>query len=83
MIDRKLDRDWQVDNIPYPDPVTEVIDDSFSKYVIFNTSMERLFTGCRWAEGPAVSPSRNDDLHYDRRLQLARNPAGRGDDRAR
>jgi gluconolactonase len=53
MIDRRLDRNWETDNIPYPDPVTEVIDDSFSKYAIFNTPMERIYTGCRWAEGPA------------------------------
>ena len=48
MIDRRLDRNWETDNIPYPDPVTEVIDDSFSKYAIFNTPMERIYTGCRW-----------------------------------
>ena len=53
MTDRKLDRNWEMDNIPYPDPVTEVIDPSFNKYVIFNTPMERIYTGCRWAEGPA------------------------------
>lgn len=36
----------------YPDPLIEVIDDSFAAYRIFNAGVERLATGLRWAEGP-------------------------------
>ena len=36
----------------YPDPAIEVIDDRFAKYVIFQAAVERLYTGCRWSEGP-------------------------------
>ena len=36
----------------YPDPAVVVIDERFSKYVIFQAAVERLYTGCRWSEGP-------------------------------
>lgn len=36
----------------YPDPAVQVIDASFSKYRLPLASVERLFTGCRWSEGP-------------------------------
>ena len=36
----------------YPDPLVEILDDSFAKYRLFNASVERLATGMRWAEGP-------------------------------
>jgi gluconolactonase len=36
----------------YPDPAIEVIDERFAKYVIFQAAVERLYTGCRWSEGP-------------------------------
>ena len=49
---RNLDRDWNNDVITYPEPAVEIIEESFRKYVIFNAGMERIFTGCRWAEGP-------------------------------
>tara|TARA_A100001037_G_scaffold205537_1_gene183855 strand:- start:1453 stop:2421 length:969 start_codon:yes stop_codon:yes gene_type:complete len=49
---RNLDRDWDNDVITYPEPAVEIIEESFRKYVIFNAGMERIFTGCRWAEGP-------------------------------
>ncbi|MCH9672522.1 MAG: SMP-30/gluconolactonase/LRE family protein [Gammaproteobacteria bacterium] len=42
---------WR-DHPRYPDPAIHVIDERFSKYRIFNAAVERLFTGCRWAEGP-------------------------------
>jgi len=38
--------------VRYPDPWIEVIDASFSKMVMFNAAVERLYTGSRWAEGP-------------------------------
>ena len=52
-MDRKLDRDWETDNIVYPDPAIEIISDEFKKYVIGNGYIERIFTGSRWSEGPA------------------------------
>ena len=39
----------------YPDPDIVVLDKRFAKYKIGNAAIERLFTGCRWAEGPAWS----------------------------
>lgn len=36
----------------YPDPAVEVLDSRFLKYRLFHASVERLFTGCRWSEGP-------------------------------
>ena len=36
----------------YPDAAVEVLDPRFAKYVVFNAAVERLYTGCRWAEGP-------------------------------
>lgn len=53
MADRKLDRDWELANVLYPDPTVEILDERFRRYVVFNAGMERLHTGCRWVEGPA------------------------------
>jgi gluconolactonase len=36
----------------YPDPAVETVDPRFAKYVVGNAAVERLYTGCRWAEGP-------------------------------
>lgn len=36
----------------YPDPAIEAIDARFDKYHLKQSAVERLFTGCRWAEGP-------------------------------
>ena len=36
----------------YPDPLIEILDPRFERYRIFNAAVERLWTGCRWAEGP-------------------------------
>jgi gluconolactonase len=38
--------------VRYPDPAVEVVDPRFAKYVVGNAAIERLYTGCRWAEGP-------------------------------
>lgn len=46
------DRDWRRGVVRYPDPAVESLDERFSKYRIGNAAVERLFTGCRWAEGP-------------------------------
>ena len=39
----------------YPDPDIVVLDKRFEKYKIGNAAIERLYTGLRWAEGPAWS----------------------------
>jgi gluconolactonase len=36
----------------YPDPAVQVLDASFNAYRLPLASVERLFTGCRWSEGP-------------------------------
>ena len=36
----------------YPDPAIRALDPRFEKYWIKLSCVERLFTGCRWAEGP-------------------------------
>ena len=36
----------------YPDPAIEVLDQRFAPIRIFSAAVERLYTGCRWAEGP-------------------------------
>ena len=36
----------------YPDPAVEILDPSFAPYRIMLAAVERLYTGCRWAEGP-------------------------------
>ena len=42
---------WQpADRIP--DPAVHVLDARFQRYVIMQAKVERLATGCRWAEGP-------------------------------
>ncbi|MSP48920.1 MAG: SMP-30/gluconolactonase/LRE family protein [Alphaproteobacteria bacterium] len=42
---------WQP-NERYPDPAVRVLDVEFGKYRLALASVERLYTGCRWAEGP-------------------------------
>jgi len=36
----------------YPDPAIESLDPRFEKYRIMQSAVERLYTGCRWSEGP-------------------------------
>ncbi|SVB48646.1 uncharacterized protein METZ01_LOCUS201500, partial [marine metagenome] len=47
-----MNRDFKRDVVRYPDPAVEVIDASFSKYVLGSAALERLWTGARWTEGP-------------------------------
>ena len=47
-----MDRDWDGGPVRYPDPAIEIIDPRFEDYPIGNAAVERLWTGCRWAEGP-------------------------------
>lgn len=42
---------WR-DHPRYPDPLIEALDPRFQKYMVFSAAVERLYTGCRWAEGP-------------------------------
>ena len=42
---------WQP-NERYPDAGVRVLDPAFNKYRLALASVERLYTGCRWAEGP-------------------------------
>src|SRR5947199_6223674 len=36
----------------YPDPAIQIVDPSFAKYRIAQTTVERIAGGCRWNEGP-------------------------------
>ena len=38
--------------VRYPDAAIEILDPRFAKCVVLNAAVERLYTGCRWAEGP-------------------------------
>jgi gluconolactonase len=42
---------WQP-NQRYPDPAVRILDPSFAKYRLALASVEQLYTGCRWSEGP-------------------------------
>src|SRR5512132_4183983 len=46
-----MNSDWQP-SARYPDPAIVAVDDSFNRYRLMLAKVERLFTGCRWAEGP-------------------------------
>ena len=43
---------WE-ENARYPDPRVQNLDPSFARYRVNNASVERLYTGARWSEGPA------------------------------
>jgi gluconolactonase len=43
--------EWQP-SLRYPDPAVEVLDPAFLKYRLATASVERLWTGGRWSEGP-------------------------------
>ena len=51
--DYGLDRDWTADVVGYPDPAIEVCDPRFERCRLLPASIERLWTGGRWTEGPA------------------------------
>jgi len=42
---------WEPSEV-YPDPAIQILDPSFAKYRIAQTSVERIATGMRWCEGP-------------------------------
>ncbi|MFC7738995.1 SMP-30/gluconolactonase/LRE family protein [Roseomonas sp. GCM10028921] len=39
-------------SLRYPDPAIRALDHSFERYHLALAGVERLYTGCRWAEGP-------------------------------
>lgn len=39
-------------SLRYPDPAVRILDDRFLRYRLPNASVEQLFTGTRWSEGP-------------------------------
>jgi gluconolactonase len=48
------ERDWSGrDPVRYPDPDVVALDERFRKYMLGNASIQRLYTGMAWAEGPA------------------------------
>ena len=49
--DSPLSAGWR-DHPRYPEPSIEAFDDRFKPYMIFSAAVERLYTGCRWSEGP-------------------------------
>jgi len=49
--DHPLSAGWR-DHPRYPDPAIETLDERFAQYRIFSAAVERLYTGCRWSEGP-------------------------------
>src|SRR5258708_15934211 len=57
----------------YPDPDIVVIDDKRFKAQVGNTAIQRLFTGCLWAEGPAWNAQGRylvwSDIPNDRQLR--------------
>ena len=46
-----MSRDWS-EPVRYPDPAVKVLDRRFRRYVLGSAAVERLYVGCRWAEGP-------------------------------
>ena len=86
-----LARDYgpNAEPVRYPDPDVVVLDERFQKYKLGNAPIQRLHTGCLWAEGPAWngvgrylvwSDIPNDvQLRYlqeDGHVSTFRNPAG-------
>ena len=46
-----MGRNWN-EPVRYPDSAVRVLDRRFRPYVLGSAAVERLHTGCRWAEGP-------------------------------
>ncbi len=49
--DTPLSAGWR-EHPRYPDPAIETLDARFEPYRVFSAAVERLYTGCRWSEGP-------------------------------
>ena len=50
-IDQPKSAGWR-DHPRYPDPAIKTVDASFDALTIKLAAVERLYTGCRWSEGP-------------------------------
>ena len=50
-IDHPQSASWR-DHPRYPDPAIKTVDASFDALTIKLAAVERLYTGCRWSEGP-------------------------------
>ena len=52
----------------------DILDDRFGALIIGHARLERLWTGCRWAEGPVYVPSAKSvlwsDIPNDRLMRL-------------
>ncbi|MGA8597692.1 MAG: SMP-30/gluconolactonase/LRE family protein [Bryobacteraceae bacterium] len=52
----QTERDWTGKTpVHYPDPDVIAVEKQFTKYRITSAAIERVYTGLRWAEGPAWS----------------------------
>lgn len=51
MMDENKSTGWR-EQPRYPDPLVQTLDPRFDKYRVFSAAVERLYTGCRWSEGP-------------------------------
>ena len=51
MNDFPITAGWR-DHPRYPDPAVEILDSRFESCVLKMSAVERLYTGCRWSEGP-------------------------------
>jgi len=83
-------RDWSGQSpLVYPDTDVVALDPRFQPYILFNTPLQRLYTGSLWAEGPAWSGvgryvvwsdiPNNRQLRYvddDARVTTFRSPSG-------
>ena len=43
-------------NQRYPDPAVQILDTSFARYRIYSSTVEQVYTGGRWLEGPVYFP---------------------------
>lgn len=83
-------RDWTNQQpIRYPDPDVIALDKRFSKYMIGNTAIQKIYTGVLWGEGPAWNgvgrfflwsdiPNNREMrwLEEDGHVSVFRNPSG-------
>jgi len=68
-------RDWgNRQPVRYPDPDVISLDPRFDKYKVGNAAIEKLYTGCRWAEGPAWNAAGQylvfSDIPNDRQMRF-------------
>jgi gluconolactonase len=74
-------RDWPGANpISYPDPDIIALDPKRFRYKLINAGIERVYTGCRWSEGPAWNGNAQclvwSDIPNDRQLRFTPEDGG-------